>query len=202
MQKQKQKINSIRIKKRKAFFDATLRVPRYASRNARGYSLAETLIYLALFVILSVVVINALLTIVKLFPAIRSNKDLLDSGESAMERMTREIREATSVDSANSTLGTSPGVLQLNTTDAAGAAKIVKFTTANSVLQIYENGTLSGNLIGGNTQVTNLVFTQITTAKSKAVKISLTLQDTRNTKHPSQSFYDTIIMRGSYGVGL
>ncbi len=164
----------------------------------RGFSLVETIVYLALFVMLSVVVIHALVTTVKLFVEIRTNRDFVDSGYIAMERMTREIRGATSVDTVNSTLGTSPGVLQLNTTDDAGVAKTVKFVTSGGVLQLYENGTLSGALIGQNSTVTSLTFTQITTTKSKAVKVHLTIEDTRNSRNPTESFQDTIIMRRSY----
>ncbi len=172
---------------------------KYLQQSIAGYSIVETLIYLGLFVLISAVAINALLNVVKIFPDIRSNRDLLDSGYTAMERMTREIRGAVSIDTANSTLGTSPGVLQLNTLDSNGSAKTVKFTTSGNVLKLYENGVLSGNLIGQNTTVSSLTFTQITTTRgTKAVKIAMTLSDSRSRTPLLKDFYDTIILRDTY----
>ncbi len=167
----------------------------------KGYTIAETIVYIALFIMLSFAVMNSLMTIIKLAVEIRSNRDFLDSGYTGMERITREIRNAVSVDVPNSVFNTTPSpcvlqcVLQLNTKDAAGATKIVKFSVVNNKLELYENGTLSGDLTGRNTSVTNLTFWQLGT---KAIRVALTIQDTRNTKHPSQSFYDTVVLRGAY----
>ncbi len=166
-----------------------------------GYTIAETIVYIALFIMLSFAVMNSLVNIIKLSVEIRSNRDFIDSGYSGMERITREIRNAISVDTANSVFSTAQSpcvvqcVLQLNTKNAAGASKIVKFSVVNNKLELYEDGTLTGDLTGGNTSVTNLTFWQVGT---KAVRVVLTIQDIRNTLHPSQSFYDTIVLRGAY----
>ncbi len=169
----------------------------HKSKN-RGTTLIEVLVYIVIFAFLTVTVMNALIVTTKSFAATRSNHYMLDAGNSAMERISREIRGALSVDNSNSTFNSSPGILQLNTLDSNGAAKTVKFSVASQVLQLTENGTLTGDLTSGNVNVTSLIFRSITTTSGSAVKVELTIQDAKNTSSPAQNFYDTIILRGGY----
>ena len=58
----------------------------------KGYSLVEILVYLAIFTALSVLVINSFILALASFSASRTNRDLLEGGATAMERMSREIK--------------------------------------------------------------------------------------------------------------
>ena len=165
---------------------------------SRGTTLVELLVYVAIMAVLSVLIINSLITMFKSFSETRSNRDLLESGTLVMERMSREIRGANSADAGVSVFGSSPGTLKLNTTDSGGAAKTVQFSVSSGALQFTDNGTLSGNLTAANISVSSLIFNQITTAHGTAVKVSVTLTDTRSTNSRSANFYDTVIMRGAY----
>jgi hypothetical protein len=115
-----------------------------------------------------------------------------------MERISREIRQSKSVDVVNSTLGSSPGVLQLNSTDSAGTSMIMKFSVLSGALNIYKDNVLIGNLLGQKVSVTSLIFRRVITTNGEAVKIELTLQITSGNVTRSENFYDTIILRGSY----
>jgi type II secretory pathway pseudopilin PulG len=176
----------------------------HKKNHNKGYALAETVVYLALFIILSIAVVNSLVTIIQIFTEIRSNRNLLDAGSGAMERMSREIRNATSVD-GNSSLDTSPGILILNTTTDDGTLKTTKFATSASLgLELYESEgggtplTLTGDLMGQGITVSSLTFTKISTGKSTAVKIILTVENSQNSKKPKQTFNDTVVLRRSY----
>ena len=162
----------------------------------KGYSLIEIVVYLAIFSALSVLVINSFIVILGSFNTTRANRDLLQSGSKTMERLSREIRQAESVDLVNSTLGSSPGVLQLNSRDSAGTAMTVRFAIASGNLNLYENGTLVDNLVTENISPTSLIFRRITTTNGDAVKIELTVQDTSSSK--TENFYNTVILRGTY----
>ena len=163
-----------------------------------GYSLVEIIVYLAIFTTLSVLVINSFVIVLCAFNTTRSNRNLLESGSLAMERISREIRQASSVDIANSVMGSNPGVLQLNSTNSVGTAMIVKFVVGNGALNIYKDGVLVGNLLGQNILVDNLIFRRITTINGEAVKIELTLEDSGSKISRLENFYDTIILRGAY----
>lgn len=164
----------------------------------KGYSVIEIVVYLAIFSALSITIINSFIVVSSSMMTTRTNRDLLESGSSSMERISREIRQAKSVDIANSTFGTNPGVLQLNSTDNSGTAKIIKFTTSSGVLNLYENGVLSGSIIGSNISTTNLIFRRIVTIKGEAIKIEMTLQDKRSKTQRLEKFYNTVILRGGY----
>ena len=59
-----------------------------------------------------------------------------------MDRMITEIRNATSVDSANSTLGSSPGILTINT---SGSPSVIKFDGSTST---FGSGAQLGSAVG------------------------------------------------------
>ena len=169
----------------------------YKQRN-KGYSLIEMIVYLAIFTSVSVLVINSFIIVLGSFSATRTNRDLLESGAVVVERIAREIRQAESVDVANSTLGSSPGALQLNSNNSGGTPVIIEFRIVNGALNLYEDDLLVGNLLGQNISVTSLIFRRISTTNGEGVKIELTLQDSISKNLQTASFYNTIILRGGY----
>ena len=169
----------------------------YKQRN-KGYSLIEMIVYLAIFTSVSVLVINSFIIVLGSFSATRTNRDLLESGAVVVERIAREIRQAESVDVANSTLGSSPGALQLNSNNSGGTPVIIEFRIVNGALNLYEDDILVRNLLGQNISVTSLIFRRISTTNGEGVKIELTLQDSISKNLQTASFYNTIILRGGY----
>ena len=166
--------------------------------NQRGFTLVEMIIYVAFFTMLSVLAINATIMVMKSFYTLRINQSISQSATTALERMSREIRNAYNIDTANSTLGTSPGRLTLLTKDALGALTAVEFyTTAGNQINMKVGGVDQGSLMTKTVTVTNLVFRSITTANSKAVKIEMTLTDYRSGISKTVKYYDTIVLRGS-----
>lgn len=164
-----------------------------------GYSLIEIVVYIAIFSLLSIAVINSLIVTMKSFSASRTNRDLEENGFSAMERMSREVRGAISVSSITSgSIGGAKGDITLNTTDTSGTAKTVRFAVSGNALVLYENGASSGNLTGLNSQVTDLVFNQITIGTETAIKITIAIKDLRSPFGATETFYDSVIIRGSY----
>jgi type II secretory pathway pseudopilin PulG len=156
-----------------------------------GYAILELLFYIAFFSILSLVVINAMITMARSFRETAIQTQLVQSG-TIMERMSREIRAAYDINS----IGASD--LKLNTKDSGGANKTVEFLLSGSNLQLLENNILTGNLNTSNIMIAGLAFTQITTVKGKAVKIFLTVKSSDDALGRNQDFYDTIVLRGSY----
>lgn len=164
---------------------------------SEGVSAVELIVYITLFAVLSVAVLNALIVTIRSFSETRSNHDLLNGGLYSMERMTREIRNAESVDILGSTLGVNSGVLVLNTRDTSGNPKTVIFSKSGNSLIITENG-VSGALTGQNVDITNLIFYQTTTVKGSVIKIEITVQDNRSPSRRSENFYNTVALRGGY----
>jgi len=163
-----------------------------------GFTLVEMIIYVAFFTILSVLTVNATIMVMKSFYSLRLTQNLNQSATVALERMGREIRNAYDINSAQSTFGTSPGRLTLNTKDAGGSNTTMEFyVDAGNQLRLKEGGVEKGPLVTKGVTFTNLVFRSITTPKSKAVKIEMTITDSRSTLIKTTKFYDTIVLRGS-----
>ena len=161
-------------------------------KNKKAFSLIEIIVYLAIFGTLSIVLIKSLVVSMSSFAIVHSNKLLQESGLSGMERISREIRGATSVDIGNSVFGSSNGVLKLNSSG-------IKFAKVGNDLNLYADGTtLTGNLIDNNISLDSLIFRRIDTTYGEAIKVEMILRDPKRSPDKTVSFYNTIILRGGY----
>jgi prepilin-type N-terminal cleavage/methylation domain-containing protein len=169
----------------------------YFKKHRNGFSLVEMIIYMAILAMMLLVIINTLFIISTSQRTVKSSKTIENSGIFSLERMVRDIRNATSVDTNQSILGSHPGVLVLNGTDVNGNSHVVKFYLSTSTLHVVDNSVDQGALTETGTKVTNLVFTLINTTKSSAVRIQMTLESGTSTYYRSEKFYSTAILRGS-----
>jgi type II secretory pathway pseudopilin PulG len=162
--------------------------------KTRGYTLLETVVYVAIFIVVLVAVFDMLITLSKSFARVRANNEVRVSGMNAMERMAREIRTAASRD-----IGSTADDLLIHTTDDVGAAKVVEFywdSTAKNVI-LVDDGVDKGSLTGSSTEVTSLVFRAASTTRGDVIKIEMAVRSKKLTSVVS-NFYDTIVMRGGY----
>ncbi len=164
----------------------------------KGFSLVEILIYVGIFSIISIAVITSSVVVISSFSKTRDIRNILETGNVVFERMTREIRQSSGVDTSNSVLGSSPGSLQLNSTDESGNARTVKFIIENGSLNLYQNGALVDNLLGSDVSVSSLIFRRIVTTAGEAVKIEMTVVNTNTQNIIPRNFNSTIILRGGY----
>lgn len=151
----------------------------------------ELLFYIGLFAIIAILVINALFSMTRGYRETTIYSELLQSGN-IMERITREIRQATGINTISS------NDLKLDTKDEAGASKTVEFALSGTNIQLLENNAFVGNLNSPDIAVTALTFTQITTTTGKAVKVSLTVRSNHDAQGRSFDFNDTVVLRGNY----
>lgn len=159
--------------------------------EAGGYTLVELLFYVALFAVLSLTVINAMYTMTKAFRETSVQRELAGSS-TIMERIAREIRQASAINSISST------DLKLDTTDDTGAIKKVEFLLSGTNLQLKENDVLTGNLNSPTISVTSVSFSQITTTKGVGIKITYSVKSNNDALGRTADFYDTVVLRGYY----
>lgn len=169
--------------------------------HQRGFTMVEMIIYMAFFAMLAILSTNAIILVMKSFYTLRVTQSISQSATTAMERMSREVRNAYDIDTVNSTLTTSPGRLTLLTKDDVGALTTVEFyVTAGNQINMKVGGVEKGALMTKTVTTTNLVFRSISTTNSKAIKIEMTLRDSRDTRlgvTKTVKYYDTIVLRGS-----
>jgi hypothetical protein len=141
---------------------------------------------------------GSLFASIKSFNELRISRDINDSSVTIMERLTRDIKSATTIDLANSTFGATPGRLTLNTRNASGTALTVEYYVATSTLRIKENGVDVGSLMSAKTRVDGLVFYQIDLGNTIGIKTELHLTSSHGSASEADHFYNTSILRGSY----
>lgn len=161
-------------------------------KKQNGYSILELIFYISIFTILVFMVINAMIVMAKSFKETAIQTELVQS-RSIMERISREIKQASNIALINTTN------LKLNTKDSAGTDKTIEFLLSGSDIQLLEDDVLIGNLNTGSMNVMALSFTRIITPKSDGVKIFLTVKSSNDVLARNRDFYDTVILRGGYG---
>ena len=158
-----------------------------------GFSLIEMIFYIALFAVISIVVINSIMTMARSFKEVSIQREITQGGE-IMERISREIRQATKI---NTTVDVN-GDLRLDTKNDVGAYKLVEFLLTNSDIHLIENGSYTGNLNSPNIKVVVLTFNQINTAQGQAIQVLLTISSKHDNQHRNYSYQNTIVLRGNY----
>lgn len=164
-----------------------------------GFTLIEIIVYLAIFAVLSVLVVETIITVTDAFGKARVKRTLALEGRGAMERMMREIRLATSVDITGSVLDTNPGRIKLNTvvspSDSAPAVREFLISGKHLILRDGANDIA----IVANASTTKLIFRHILGSDvSDAVRIELEIEDGQGDRYMSVPFYSTAVLRGSY----
>lgn len=162
----------------------------------KGYSLVEMVIYVSLITVIFIVAINMLLSFSQSYRTLSALRLAENSAVDSMERMSREIRGATSVDSGNSVLGSSPGVLTLTST-SNGVSTTTKFYIENGVLKVDVNGAYLGPLTLAQASTTNLVFRLLNNGVSSAVKVDLTMEGRAGAVVKTKTYHSTIILKGN-----
>lgn len=188
--------NMIQKKKVENFSTAPCPMPHVPCR--RGFSLVEAVIYTGLTILVLVAVVNMLLLLSRAYGQLKSSRHMQTSAVSALDRVVRDIRNSQSVDMGQSTLGVSPGVLTLNSTDTAGTAQTFQFYVLNGVLRVKKDSVDLGPLTLPDVTVSNLIFRRISTGISQAVKIDMTFTTGTGQSARSANFYGTAILRDSY----
>lgn len=162
--------------------------------NRRGFSLIEVLIYVAVLVATSTVIVSALLTLSRSYAELSLMHAMQLSALTTFDRVSHEVRLAENVDIAGSTLGTHPGVLRLdNITE--GVTDTVEFFLSGGTLRILENDVDAGALTVPDITVSNLVFQVIDNGVAEGVRTELTLRGSIGTTEVERVFYSFAVMR-------
>jgi type II secretory pathway pseudopilin PulG len=156
-----------------------------------GYSLLETVFYVALFAILSIALLQVMINMTGAFMETIITRNLMQ-GSSIMENISRELRQA-----SNFVLNGNQTILTIKTN---GSTKTVTYTYASPNITVQDSilGNL-GNLNTPNVSVTSFSITPLSTPKSQAARISLTVRANSDaTGQSSADFKNTVVLRGDY----
>lgn len=170
--------------------------PLALNQRRRGFSIVETLVYISVFSGVFALIIPVLVILSQAQRRIYSFHTINSAAAVSMERITRDVRSASSIDLAGSVFGVHPG--ELTVVEVEGAVSTTtRFYLESGALMVDENGVAQGAL-SENASVVSLVFRRIETASSEGIRIELQLSDSSGTAVEQAAFYSTAFARGSY----
>jgi len=170
-----------------------LRMTKRASRTALGFTLIETVIYITILAVFSVIAVNAIIVILASFKNVRAERAVNTAAYISLERIVRDTRAASNVAQAQSIFDANPGRLTLTNSDASTR----EFYMENGELKIKEDDVYTGTLIANTVVVDTLIFRFINHGQVQGVRIEMALHDTR-TPGVVKQFSDTAVLRGVY----
>ena len=157
-----------------------------------GFTLLEILVYASLLALMIALIANSFAALARIVIDAKADRAVRASAEAALERISREVRFAETVDLGASVLDAHPGVLALTTIDPfTDAARTVTFALSGSRITVQKDATPVEYLTATGATVSNLVFRRITNGTvSEAIRTELTVN--------GENFYSTVVLRRSY----
>ena len=155
----------------------------------------EALVYIAVFVMMSFIIVELIISILETNKQVSPLTSLSRGAVSSLEVMTREIRQSTSVDTVNSTFNTVNGALQLNTQDINGEPRVVRFYLDSGVVKINENGAYLGPLSSSDVHVNSLIINLATSTKQNLLKIELDMTAGVGKYQKNEKFHSSVGLR-------
>lgn len=168
-------------------------MPQTRSNNLlTGYTILEMLVYASLLALMIALIANALASLTIIVRDAKGERNLRASAEAALERISREVRFAESINVGASVLDTHPGVLVLTTIDPfTETAQTVTFSVAGGRVAVQKGISPLDYLTSNDVAVTNFVFRRIINGSvSEAIRTELTID--------GKNFYSTTVLRRSY----
>lgn len=163
----------------------------------RGITIIETLIYMVIVTIVFSVIAQSLVFIVRTHQSIKLRQSLESSGTISMERILREIRNASSIDLINSVFGSSSGKLALDGTDQNGNAYTMVFDTSGGTLNLSKNGGAPGALSAPKISVDSLIFSHLATSTSDGIRVEISLSGTSGADSKILDLFGFAVLRDS-----
>jgi Tfp pilus assembly protein FimT len=169
----------------------------YTKTNNKGFTLVETLVYIAGLALLLAVLSTIFIYMYDWYRAVTIVPRVDQAGSTLVDRITRDLRTGESINLGQSALNTANGALSVTgTIDSNQVTK--RFSLSNGYLSYEENGSAPSNLSPNGMTVSRLYFTNVTSPESSAVKFDIDI--TYNTKQGSttKTYGGFVILRQSY----
>jgi Tfp pilus assembly protein PilW len=165
----------------------------HTRKRQHGFSLVEMLVYVAVVVFVAGALISTFLSLNTVLLRNRTERELAESARASLERIERDIRNADSINTALSTLGSNPGVLVLT-----GTGTTTKFYVSSSTLMLNVNGVDLGPLTSDAVTVRSIVFNRYVGTTTDLVRVTLTLSAVSKAASTTRTFYTSAVVRGTY----
>jgi type II secretory pathway pseudopilin PulG len=164
-------------------------IKKYQNKK-QGFSLLESLIYIAILSTMTVLVVNVLLITSRSYNSLKISRNINNSIITSMERMTRDIKSASDIVTAESTFDTDSGRLTVQS-----SATITEFYLSDGVLRVKENNIDIGPLTQQVSLIDSLTFRLFDSGTTKGVRIEMTMSVDYKNITKTKKFYSFAVLR-------
>ena len=173
---------------------STMKENRTNSKKVNGFSLVEMLIYVALLGVVLAVIAGSLLIISQSQERVSASRAIDRSATFVLDRVLREVRMSSFVNTDESVFGESESVLVVVREDGGSS---VRFSVEDGELSVEMDGETL-RLTHRDVEVDRFFVEHIETEHTEGVRVELDLRRPYRDGEVEQSFYGTALSRGSY----
>lgn len=166
-----------------------------------GFSLIEAVMFIAVFVLVTTLMTELLVSQLVAWGEVRSERAAVDGAVNLLDRINHEIQLAQSVNVSNSVFGTSPGSLEFVTfvTPTSSVTTTVDITLTDSQVRVGRQGQSIESLNATSTlRVTELVFHHLATSTSEGIRTELSVEAGKGRFVSDKTIRTFVILRGGY----
>ncbi|MEK7150814.1 MAG: prepilin-type N-terminal cleavage/methylation domain-containing protein [Patescibacteria group bacterium] len=143
-------------------------------KNAKGFTLVELIIYIGILSVMVVGLVSFALSMTSARTKTYTNQNVQANARMTLDIIMQKIRTAQSVNIGVSVFGIDPGVLSLQMADPLKNPTIINLSANDGRLQITEGVGVPIYLTDNETEVSNLLFTNLTqSGEREHIKIDL-----------------------------
>ena len=162
------------------------------SNYQKGFTLVDTLVYVAILVIVSTAGVYFMISLSEVLTQYRIDTALYRSGTSAMEQILVGIRQAESLDSVTSVVDDpTAGIFA-----ATRGASSTEVAFVGNELQLTLDGQPYGPMTDPQISVAHFTVFQHPTADGELIRVRLHLEASINGVNKGMTFYGGAIIRG------
>jgi type II secretory pathway pseudopilin PulG len=138
-------------------------------KNQRGSTFIELLLYITIVGVIMVTVSSFMMNLLTSRSKVTASSEVLASARLIQDRLSDAARHAEGMNTGSSTFGTDPGVLSLNMVASGVDPTVFSLTADDGQFQVSEAGGGNVALSTDAVQVTNLVFTNLTSVDDTGI---------------------------------
>lgn len=143
----------------------------------KGFTLIETLIYISILGMVLVSFVTYTYSISNNREKTYVVQEVHANSRMALEIIRSKIHLASAVNTASSTFGVDPGFLSLSMNNIAKNPTVIGLSQDDGILLIKEGSSATTSITSDETQISNLVFTDLTgSGNKKNIKINMTVE--------------------------
>jgi len=172
-------------------------------KNKLGVSMLETVIYIGILSVFTVVIVAILMSIVHTYNRVRVQREVVSNGRLAIEAMMQQIGPSSAIYAPTSVFGNNVGQLSIVSQVEAQPEETVNrvdFWLDNGLVWMRKEGSATTSITSPSVRVNQLRFDQISQGLGREAVI-ITLQITSfadATFTASSTLHATAALRGTY----